>query len=70
MNIFSLAEDPVAGTLLNPTCAAKTGIEYVNYAFVTKNGRPGGAESARLPNGSVRAFERIGEAHLGAVRLE
>jgi hypothetical protein len=40
MNIFSLAEDPVAGTLLNPTCAAKTGIEYVNYAFVTKNGRP------------------------------
>jgi hypothetical protein len=40
MNIFSLAEDPVAGTLLNATCAAKTGIEYVNYAFVTKNGRP------------------------------
>src|SRR5262245_15005676 len=40
MNIFSLAEDPVAGTLLNPTCAAKTGIEPVNFAFVTKNGRP------------------------------
>ena len=40
MNIFSLAEDPVNGTLLNPTCAAKTGIEYVNFAFVTKNGRP------------------------------
>ena len=40
MNIFSLAEDPVKGTLLNPTCAAKTGIEYVNFAFLTKNGRP------------------------------
>jgi hypothetical protein len=40
MNIFSLAEDPVAGTLLNPTCAAHVGIEYVNFAFVTKNGRP------------------------------
>jgi hypothetical protein len=40
MNIFSLAEDPVNGTLLNSTCAAKTGIEYVNFAFVTKNGRP------------------------------
>jgi hypothetical protein len=40
MNIFSLAEDPVAGTTLNPTCAAKTGLEYVNYAFVTKNGIP------------------------------
>jgi len=40
MNIFSLAEDPVNGTALNPTCAAKTGLEYVNYAFVTKNGIP------------------------------
>src|SRR6516165_606243 len=39
MNIFSLAEDPVAGTLLNSTCAAKTGIEYVNFAFLSKNGR-------------------------------
>src|SRR5262249_24006205 len=39
MNIFSLAEDPVNGTLLNPTCAARTGIEYVNFAFVTKDGR-------------------------------
>jgi hypothetical protein len=38
MNIFSLAEDPVAGTALNSTCAARTGLEYVNYAFVTKNG--------------------------------
>jgi hypothetical protein len=40
MNIFSLAEDPVAGTTLNSTCAARTGLEYVNYAFVTKNGHP------------------------------
>ncbi|HEY2306690.1 MAG TPA: hypothetical protein VGI05_12490 [Streptosporangiaceae bacterium] len=39
MNIFSLAEDPVAGTLLNPTCAARTGTEYVNFAFISKNGR-------------------------------
>ena len=39
MNIFSLAEDPVAGTLLNSTCAARTGIEYVNFAFLSKNGR-------------------------------
>src|SRR6266700_334048 len=39
MNIFSLAQDPVAGTTLNATCAAKTGVEYVNFAFVSKNGR-------------------------------
>ncbi len=39
MNIFSVAEDPVAGTTLNATCASRVGVEYVNFAFVTKNGR-------------------------------
>ena len=39
MNIFSLSEDPVAGTTQNATCAATTGLEYVNFAFVSKNGR-------------------------------
>jgi hypothetical protein len=38
MNIFSLAQDPVAGTSLNSTCAAHTGLEYVNFSFITKNG--------------------------------
>lgn len=38
MNIFSLSEDPVNGTVQNATCAATTGLEYVNFAFVTKNG--------------------------------
>src|SRR6266566_6124675 len=36
LNIFSLSENPVAGTLQNQTCAARAGIEYVNFAFVTK----------------------------------
>jgi hypothetical protein len=40
LTIDSLAEDPVHSTTLNPTCAAKVGIEYVNFAFITKNGRP------------------------------
>ena len=39
MNIFSLAENPVTGTTLNPTCAARTGLEYVNFAFLSKNGK-------------------------------
>lgn len=39
MNIFSVSEDPVNGTTQNATCAARTGLEYVNFAFVTKNGR-------------------------------
>jgi hypothetical protein len=38
MNIFSVSENPVTGQLQNPTCAAKTGIEYFNFAFVTRNG--------------------------------
>jgi hypothetical protein len=38
LNIDSLSEDPVNGTTLNPTCAAITGLEYVNFAFVTKSG--------------------------------
>jgi hypothetical protein len=40
MNIFSLAEDPVNGTALNATCQSRVGLEYVNFAFLTKNGSP------------------------------
>src|SRR5436190_16739266 len=36
LNIDSLSENPVTGQLLNSTCAAKTGVEYVNFAFITK----------------------------------
>ena len=39
LNIDSLSRDPINGTLLNPTCQAITGLEYVNFAFITKNGR-------------------------------
>jgi hypothetical protein len=38
LNIDSLSEDPVAGTTLNATCASLTGLEYVNFAFVTTSG--------------------------------
>ncbi len=40
LNIDSLSENPVTGQVLNPTCAAITGLEYVNFAFITKNGVP------------------------------
>ena len=39
INIFSLAENAVTGQLLNPTCRAITGTEYVNFAFLTRSGR-------------------------------
>jgi hypothetical protein len=38
LNVFSLLEDPVNGTLQNATCAARVGIETFQFAFVTKNG--------------------------------
>jgi hypothetical protein len=38
LNIDSLLEDPVTGTLQNATCAARIGVEPINFAFLTKNG--------------------------------
>ena len=42
LNIDSLSEDPIAGTTLNPTCQNQIlgGTEYVNFAFLTRSGRP------------------------------
>ena len=37
---FSLAEDPIHGTFLNDTCAGITGLEYANFAFLTRSGHP------------------------------
>ena len=42
LNIDSLLEDPVAGTLQNSTCASKVGIETINFAFLTLNGKSTG----------------------------
>ena len=42
LNIDSLLEDPVAGTLQNATCAAKVGVETINFAFLTLNGKATG----------------------------
>jgi hypothetical protein len=44
LTIDSLSEDPVAGKDLNPTCASHVlgGVEYVNFAYVTKSGKPQG----------------------------
>ncbi len=39
MNVFSLLEDPVNGTLQNDSCASKVGIETFEFAFVTRNGQ-------------------------------
>src|SRR5207244_1127547 len=40
LTIDSLSEDPVNGTVLNPTCQSQIlgGIEPINFAYLTKNG--------------------------------
>jgi hypothetical protein len=38
LNIDSLSQNFNTGKQLNPTCAGITGLEYVNFAFITKNG--------------------------------
>jgi hypothetical protein len=38
LNIDSLSEDPINGNDLNPACQAIAGLEYVNFAFITKDG--------------------------------
>jgi hypothetical protein len=40
LTIDSLSQNLNTGQTLNPTCAAITGTEYVNFAFITKNGQP------------------------------
>jgi hypothetical protein len=44
LTIDSLAEDPVNGTLLNAACQGQIlgGLEYVNFAYVTRTGVPQG----------------------------
>jgi hypothetical protein len=37
---FSLAQDAIRGTNLNATCQSQVGLEYANYAFLTRSGRP------------------------------
>jgi hypothetical protein len=42
LNIDSLSLNPVTGKANNPTCLAKAGEEYLNFAFITKNGKSTG----------------------------
>jgi hypothetical protein len=39
LNIDSLSQQPSTGQVLNRTCTQQVGQEYVNFAFITKNGK-------------------------------
>ena len=56
LNIDSVSDNPVTGQNNNPACAAAAGIEYVNFAYITKNGVPQGPVSPLLAtNDTFRA---------------
>jgi hypothetical protein len=61
LTIDSLSEDPVAGTTLNNTCQSQIlgGLEYVNFAYITKTGVPQG------PPGP-KSFQFVGSGNPGA----
>jgi hypothetical protein len=42
LTIDSFARNPVTGQDLNPTCRNRVGLEYVNFALLTKDGVPQG----------------------------
>jgi hypothetical protein len=42
MNVFGLSLNPVTNQINNPDCLAKAGVEYFNFAFLTKNGHSTG----------------------------
>ena len=42
LNIDSYSKNPLTGQSLNTTCASRTGLEYVNFAYLTKSGKTQG----------------------------
>ena len=56
LNIDSLSENPVTGQVLNSTCASITGLEYVNFAFITKSGHPQPGSPPNPVNSTLATF--------------
>jgi hypothetical protein len=52
MVIWSLAQDPINGTVLNGSCTSQIGgLEYPNLAYLTKSGKPTGPANPIQLNG-------------------
>jgi hypothetical protein len=56
LNIDSLSQNPVTGQQLNSTCASTTGVEYVNFAFMTKSGHPPKGAPPNPVNSTLATF--------------
>jgi hypothetical protein len=53
LNIDSLSQNPISGKQLNRACQSRVGVEYVNFAFITKNGVPQGPPNPVESNAST-----------------
>jgi hypothetical protein len=56
LNIDSLSQNPVSGLSQNTTCQGIAGLEYVNFAFITKNGTPQPNSPPNPVNSTVTTF--------------
>jgi hypothetical protein len=56
LNIDSYSANPVTGQTLNSTCASITGLEYVNFAFITKSGVPQPNSPPNPVNSTINTF--------------
>ena len=56
LNIDSLSQNSLTGQTLNAACAATTGVEYVNFAFITKNGKPQPNSPPNPVNSTLNTF--------------
>lgn len=58
LNIDSLLQDPIHATQQNAACVANTlgSIEYVNFAFITKSGKPQPSSPPNPVNSTIDTF--------------
>ena len=56
LNIDSLSENAVTGQINNAACLATAGLEYVNFAFITKNGVPQPSSPPNPVNSTINTF--------------
>jgi hypothetical protein len=56
LNIDSLSQNPVTGQSQNATCQAHAGLEYVNFAFITKSGTPQPLSPPNPVNSTINTF--------------
>ena len=56
LNVDSLSENPVTGQLQNTTCQSIAGLEYVNFAYITKSGKPQPNSPVNPVNSTLQTF--------------